>query len=355
MRHAVLARAVFAKALAFAIAALALLAAIDAAAAGPARIGDFITRSAVIEWIDDYRHKPEPRRLPAAVKTLSASGALRDPEAAGYYVGFAAGVLGANPREAERLIEAMLPLPPADQWFAVRAIAYSGLPAWKSILARTASKLPARRGMVDAYLAGTLPALDTIALDKDPTFMEKVREQFGVKQKRPPVSYAQNPELLDTLWGRYFASGEYRALWRIVTLLRWSKDRDSAERLAIGSSAKYTLANNAARYPDVLETLRELEPQQDKEVKPVLAEVIRAAETVQTAGIRKAQLAALEKLKTKGAGYQRDMKLWGYAAQGAIGVGCIVAATMSLTAAGLPCVIGGAVASAGINYWAATQ
>ena len=249
----------------------------------------------------------------------------------------------------------MLPLPPADQWFAVRAIAYSGLPAWKSILARTASKLPARRGMIDAYLTGKLPALDTIALNKGPTFLEKVGEQFGVKKERPAVSFAQNPELLDTLWGRYFASGEYRALWRIVTMLPWSKERDSAERLVIGSSAKYTLANNAARYPDVLATLHEMAPQQDKEVRPVLAEVIRAAETVQTAGIRKEQLAALEKLKTKGAGYQRDMKLWGYAAQGAIGIGCIVAATMSLTAAGLPCVIGGAAASAGINYWAATQ
>ena len=346
-------------AVAIVIAALALLAAIEAAAAGAARKTghkiDFTTRASVMEWIDDYRHKPEPRRLPAAVRALSESGALRDPEAAGFYVGFAAGVLGANPREAERLIEAMLPLPPADQWFVVRAIAYSGLPAWKSLLARAAAKLPARRGMVDAYLAGKLPALDTIALDKSPTFAEKLGEQFGVKQARPAVSYAQNPELLDTLWGRYFATGEYRALWRIVTMLPWSKERDSAERLVIGSSAKYTLANNAARYPDVLATLREMEPQQDTEIRPVLAEVIGAAETVQTAGIRKAQLAALEKLKTRGAGYQRDMKLWGYAAQGAIGVGCIVLATMSLTAAGLPCVIGGAVASAGINYWAAQQ
>ena len=260
MRHAVLTKAV-----AFAIALLALLVAIEAAAAGPARDARFVTRSAVMEWIDDYRHKPEPRRLPAAVKTLSEAGALRDPEAAGFYVGFAAGVLGANPREAERLVEAMLPLPPGDQWFAVRALAYSGLPAWKSILARTASKLPARRGMIDAYLAGTLPALDAIALDKSPTFLEKLGEQFGVKQKRPPVSYAQNPELLDTLWGRYFASGEYRALWRIVTMLPWSKERDSAERLAIGSSAKYTLANNAARYPDVLDALREMEPQRQAE------------------------------------------------------------------------------------------
>src|SRR5262245_55917420 len=147
------------------IAVLALLAAIEAAAA-TARDTKFITRSAVIEWIDNYRHKPEPQRLPAAVKTLSESGALRDPEAAGYYVGFAAGVLRANPREAEQLIEAMLPLPAADQWFAVRALAYSGLPAWKSILARVALRLPARRGMIDAYLAGKLPALDAIALDK---------------------------------------------------------------------------------------------------------------------------------------------------------------------------------------------
>jgi hypothetical protein len=346
MRHAVVT---------IVIAALALLAAIEAAAAGAGRQGDFTTRAQVVEWIDGYRHKPEPQRLPAAVRMLSESNALRDPEAAGYYVGFAAGVLGANQRQAERLVEAMLPLPPADQWFAVRAIAYSGLPAWKSILARTASKLPARRGMIDAYLSGRLPALDAIALDKSPTFLEKLGEQFGVKKERPAVSFAQNPELLDTLWGRYFASGEYRALWRIVTMLPWSKERDSAERLVIGSSAKYTLANNAARYPDVLATLHDMAPQQSEETRPVLAEVIRAAETVQTAGIRKEQLAALEKLKTKGAGYQRDMKLWGYAAQGAIGVGCIVAATMSLTAAGLPCVIGGAVASAGINYWAATQ
>ena len=85
---------------------------------------------------------------------LSTSGALREPETAGFYVGFVAGVLGANPIEAEHLVANMLPLPPADQWLVVRAIAYSGLPAWKSLLARTAAKVPARRGMIDAYLDG---------------------------------------------------------------------------------------------------------------------------------------------------------------------------------------------------------
>ena len=87
---------------------------------------EFLSRAAVIEWIDSYRNKPEPSRLPEAVQALSTSGALREPETAGFYVGFVAGVLGANPKEAERLIDKMLPLPPADQWLVVRAIAYSG-------------------------------------------------------------------------------------------------------------------------------------------------------------------------------------------------------------------------------------
>jgi hypothetical protein len=291
--------------------------------------------------------------LPAAVRFLSEIGALRDPEAAGFYVGFAAGVLGANPHDAERLVDKMLPLPPADQWFMVRAIAYSGLPAWKSLLAKTADKLPARRGMTGEYLAGRLPTIDAIALDKSPTFLETLGEHFGVKPDRPEVSFARNPELLDTLWGQYFASAEYRPLWRIFTMLPWSKDRDSVERLTIGSAAKYTLANNAARYPDLLALIREMTPYQDAEVKPILAEVARAAETVQTANIRKQQLAAIEKLKTKGAGYQRDMKTWGNVTQGVIGVGCVVAATMSLGTLGLPCVIGGAATSAAVNYWSA--
>ena len=331
----------------------ALLASLARADAASARQSEFLSRVAVMAWIDNYRNRPEPSRVPDAVRALSESGALREPETAGFYVGFVAGVLGANPKEAERLIGKMLPLPPADQWLVVRAIAYSGMPAWRSLLARTAANLPARRGMIDAYLTGALPTLDAIELDKSPTFLEKLGEHFGVKHKAPPVSYGRNPELLDTLWGQYFAAGQYRPIWRIITLLPWSKERDSAERLTVGSSAKYTLANNAARYPDVLMLIKDMAAYQEADVRPILKEVIHAAETTETAGIRKEQVALVDKLRTKGAGYQRDLKTWGYVGQGAIGITCIVLATMSLSAAGLPCVIGGAATSAALNYWAA--
>ena len=322
------------------------------AAAAQAKI-EFISRASVMEWIDTYRAKPNPARLPAAVRALSEAGALRDPETAGYFVGFTAGVLGANPKRAESLVHKMLPLPAADQWFVVRAIAYSGLPAWQSLLSRVADKVPARRVMVDQYLTGKVPTLDKIELDKSPTFLETVRLQFGGKPEIPPVSFGHNPELLDTLWGVYFATGDYRPVWRVITMLPWSKDRDSVPRLTAGSAAKYTLANNAARYPDILAMLKDKVRYQPEEVAPILTDVIASAEANDAATIRKAQLAAIEEIKRKGPGHQRDMKLWGYVGQGAIAVGCIAAATVSLTVLGLPCVIGGAVSSAAINYYAA--
>jgi hypothetical protein len=339
---------------AIAVATLAVLAAPGAQAArsAPAKI-DFNSRASVMEWIDTYRAKPDPARVPAAVRALSQAGALRDPESAGYFVGFVAGVLGAEPRRAEDLVRKMLPLPAADEWFVVRAIAYSGLPAWQSLLARVAEGVPARRAMVEQYLTGKLPTLDAIELDKSPTLLEKVRLQFGGKPRVPAISYGHNPELLDTLWGVYFATGDYRPIWRIIAMLPWSKDRDAVPRLTAGSAAKYTLASNAARYPDVLAMLKDMARYQPKEVAPVLADVIRLAEANDAAAIRKAQLAALEELKRKGPGHQRDMKLWGYVGQGVIAVGCIAAASVSLTVLGLPCVIGGAVSSAVINYMAA--
>ncbi len=321
--------------------------------AAPGGRAEFLSRAAVVDWMDHYRFKPQPARLPEAILALSETGAFREPEAAGFHVGFVAGVLGANSKQAEQLTNRMTKLPPADQWLLVRALAYSGLPAWKSLLARVADKLPSKRAMIDEYLTGRLPTLDQIELDKSPTFLENLGRHFGIRQDRPPVSYGRNPELLDTLWGEYFAAGRYRPIWRIMTLLPWSKERDDADRLAVGSSAKYTLANNAARYPDILSLIKEMQPYQADDVRPILAEVINAAETNATAGIKKEQMAAIEKLKAKGPGYQRDMKLWGYVGQGAIGVTCVTLAVLSFSAAGIPCVIGGAATSAALNYWAA--
>jgi hypothetical protein len=334
------------------LAALAAWIALAPASAQAAKM-DFMSRADVTEWTDTYRMNPEPARVPAAVRALSKAGALRDPEGAGFYVGFVAGVLGANPTRADELIAKMLPLPDADQWLAVRAIAYSGLPQWRELLRTYANRLPARKEMIERYLDGKLLTLDEIELDKSPTFLEKFHAQLGGKPPVKDISYGGNPELLDTLWGRYFASSDRKAIWRILTILPWSKESDSLERLTVGSAAKYTLANNASRYPDVLALLKERAPKQREEIQKPLADVIKAAETMQTAQIRKEQLATIDEFKRTGSGTKKNLKMWGYVGQGAIAIGCIAAAAVSLTALGLPCVIGGAASSAALNYWAA--
>ena len=68
-----------------------------------------------------YRAKPDLARVPALMRELSRLGAFRDPEAAGVYVGFVAGVLAANPGRAEHLVEKLAALQHQDQWLLVRA------------------------------------------------------------------------------------------------------------------------------------------------------------------------------------------------------------------------------------------
>src|SRR5215475_10753201 len=78
----------------------------SASAAVPGRI-EFTSLDAVSGWISNYRLKPDPARLPAAVRALSQFGAFKDVESSGVYVGFVAGVISANPDKAEELIGKM--------------------------------------------------------------------------------------------------------------------------------------------------------------------------------------------------------------------------------------------------------
>jgi hypothetical protein len=322
-----------------------------ASAAVPNRI-EFSSLDAVSRWISSYRARPEPARLPQAVRALSAFGAFKDPESSGVYIGFIAGVIGFSYGRAEEIIGKTLPVAPADQWVIVRAIAYSGHPEWKGLLRKFSDRLPLRKVMIEKYLNGELATLNEIPLErKDPTLWDKVKDPFqNTKAKKPhEMTYDKSPELLDTLWGYYFGTGSYPPIARIVTLLPWSTDRDSIDKLTVGNMAKYTLASNAGRDPELLGMLKRAGEEQPKNV--VLKEIVDAAETMETTRLRKDALASIEELKRKGPGYKRDINTWGQIGQGAMALGCIAAATAGQVQFGLPCVIGGATSSAALNFW----
>src|SRR5689334_15590654 len=71
-------------------------------------------------WIKGYRERPVPKAVPALVRELASVGAFQEPEGAGVYVGFMAGVIAANPKTADKLIAEMAKVPPADQWAVVK-------------------------------------------------------------------------------------------------------------------------------------------------------------------------------------------------------------------------------------------
>jgi hypothetical protein len=263
-------------------------------------------------------------------------------------------VLGANPARAEDLVGKLIgAMPPSDQWVIVRALAYSGLPNWKVVMEKFADRMPSRKVMIEKYLSGALPTLDEIALEKpSASLWDKMRDPFKTKKPNPPqVSFEQAPELLDTLWGIYFATGSERPIMRMLPMLAWSKERDSVDKLTVGSMAKYTLVNNAVRDAELIAMLKRASAQQKKEVVAVLKEIIEAAETMETTRVRKDALAAIDDLKRKGPASKQDMTMWGKIGQGALALGCIAAVATGQVQFGLPCVIGGAASSAALTYY----
>lgn len=329
-----------------------IVAAAVMAATGPAqaqRTPQALSAESVLGWINQYRLRPEPHRVAQAMRTAGRAGAFKDAESAGVYVGFLAGALNANPARAEAIIEKILPLPPDQQWFLVRAIAYSGLPRWKGLLHGFKMHMPSRVAMIDMYLAAKLPTLDHLVISYDkPSIWTRL---LSSEEEPKELRLEPTPDLIDTFWGIYFATGAFDPIAKLVAMLRWSTDEDDVGLLTLGGMAKYTLATNASRNPELLKMLKWTVRYQDKKTVKILDEVILAAETVQTAKLRTEALAAIEELKRKGPGYRRKIAGWGQIGQSALALGCIGAAAVGAVAVGLPCVIGGAVSSAALNAW----
>ncbi len=320
--------------------------------------GEFSSMDEVAKWIANYRTRPDPARLPAAVRALSQLGAFKEPEGAGIYLGFIAGVLGANPDKAEALIAKMLSIAPVDQWVIVRGIAYSAHPDWQQWLRKFADRMPMRKTMIEHYLDGRSPTLYEVPLErKEPTLWDKVVGHFQSRHtsKASGITLDKSPDLLDTLWGYYFATGSQRPIERIITLLPWANERDNVDKLTMGNMAKYTLASNAARDAPLLALLKRDAKTAPRRVAAVLNEVIEAAETVETTRLRKDALASIEELKRKGPGSKREISSWGLIGQGALAIGCIAAAATGHVELGLPCIIGGAASGAAMSYWNGQQ
>ena len=282
----------------------------------------------VLEFISSYRDEKERKRVPDMVRAMSQLGMLREPEEAGIYIGFLAGVIRDSGGEAHDLIVQMFPMPPADQVVLIKAIVFSERGDWRNLLAQFVERMPARKVLIERYLYRDGAGLDGL--------MTEATGAFAV----------------DVYWGLFFATGDPGPARRIVATLAWTADRDNVEKLTIGSMAKWTLATNATRDKDLRDIMKSEMNTQPAVVRVPLAEVIEAAETFETKRIKSDALKAIEELKAKGPKSQRDTVWWGQAGQTVLALGCVAAGAMGQAQVGIPCVVGGALSSAALKYLA---
>jgi hypothetical protein len=224
------------------------------------------------------------------------------------------------------------------------------------------ARMPARKVMIEKFLAGKLKTLDQMEFEKTVSMWQKFTGYFDFSKHLPGGTPVRNDEthdasttVLDTLWGYYFATSDPKPIVRIISVLPWSKDHDHVEKLTVGSAAKLTLASNAVRDSVLLGILKSEATRQPKPVVEVLNDVIDAAETAQTERIRKEALEDIDEIKRKGSLTKRETVWWGQAGEVALAGVCVVSAALGAITLGLPCVIGGGVSAAALQYYSSQQ
>lgn len=312
-----------------------------APAPGPAAASapEFASAERLLEWISNYRDRPELWKVPAAVHAMHEHALFTDEEQRWFCIGFIAGVLGTNPNDGPRLVPQMFPLPAKEQEVIIRAIAYSGRPDWRDLLEKHASQMPLRRPLIDDFLNG-----------KRPTLLELPMDVGGA-----PGVYAH--------WGYYVATGQHEPVMRIMEALKWSKgkedggfsfrkvfsgwgsDPSAVDKITTGGTAKWTLASYAERDRDLIDLYRGEYERQPPEVSKPLKDVIEAAELFESEKIRKDQFGAIEDAQQRQMSAEAGMSKGMTAGSIAIATGCVAATALGQPQIAVPCVIGGALYS----------
>ena len=146
------------------------------------------------DWMKFYYADPHPERFVQEVRQLSESGALAHPEHALPVITFLSRVIAANADHLPAWLGALRDLPEADLHSLDLAVWLSGAPTPPAPLAER---------MTGSLFDETPPDL----LERD----------------------IDDPVMLDVLWMHYFATGELRAVRRIVSVLEYMSDYGAAE------------------------------------------------------------------------------------------------------------------------------
>jgi hypothetical protein len=202
---------------------------------------EIAARSNADRWLQSYYQNPRPADFLTAVHSLSREGALSAPDRVASNIGFFAAVFAQNPQNVNYWLAETATLPEADRRVLAAAAWQAGNPRGARLLREMSA-----------------------------TSSAELRQEIAVLLERGAKPVSETPVLSDSSmnlrWGAFLADGDDRHVLAVLSAF------GSGER-NLSTSARFSLAQNAAHHQRVMEICRS---QLDKQPEP-LREELRAA------------------------------------------------------------------------------
>jgi len=184
------------------------------------------------DWLTFYYRDPRPDQVVAQLKAWSSEGTLQDANARAPLTGFLSQIFRQNADKLQDWRLQLKGLPKEDLELINMAIWMSNTKESKELLQKEIPK---------AFKDKSPPDILTLKLD--------------------------SPSALDLLWGYFFATGDSKALRRIVAMFRYAdaptklegipKDR-SPLYVILPKAAKWSISSNARQHPKVMEDCKKI-------------------------------------------------------------------------------------------------
>ena len=206
-----------------------------------ATAADVQSSSRAEKFIQNYYQRPNANNVAAALHMLSREGRLSDPSQVARNIGFLSSVFAQNPDRVNAWLSQTAELPEADR----RVIAAA---AWQAGNARG----------------------ERLLKDMARTASPQVAQEIAGLVQRGSTPLTNMPVLSESSmnlhWGAFLANGDDRHVLAVLNAFGSGQEN-------LSSSARFSLAQNAARHDRVMQVVR---AQLDKQPEP-LREELRAA------------------------------------------------------------------------------
>lgn len=118
--------------------------------------------------------------------------------------------------------------------------------------------------------------LDEIAKTLSPKTQTSLLEQIAKPPEPIEKMDINHPNVVDMLWGAFFATGDEKYIQRLISVLSWETQSKDLNKMQVAASVRWSLTSNAEQHPAVLQICQQVREKQP-DLRTVLDPVIEKA------------------------------------------------------------------------------